>query len=108
MEKFEAESIAEAGKNLPMRDIKYKVIENIKEFEKSCGCIIVKNLDPDYSILLGSLKLIITEAGSPLAHLAIVGREQNIPILLVEDIISKIPKTGKLSVKGNIVEVKEG
>ena len=104
MEKFIGEFLA--GSGLKFSGMKYKVIDSIKDFEKACDCIIVKSLSPDYSILLGSLKLIIAEAGSALSHLAIVGREQSIPILLVEDIISRIPKSGALSINGNVVEIK--
>ena len=84
---------------------KYKVINSVQDFEEGYTSLFVKTLDPDYYLLFNSIKLIITEYGSALSHLAIVGRENNIPIFLAENIISKIPKKGVFSIKNNIVEV---
>ena len=42
--------------------------------------------------------MIVVERGSPLAHLAIIAREQNKGVVLVEDIIEKIPGKGEMSI----------
>ncbi|MGM5482844.1 MAG: PEP-utilizing enzyme, partial [Nanobdellota archaeon] len=64
-------------------------------------------LDADYTVLLNNIKLIISENGSPLAHLATVAREYNKPVLLVENILGKIPKKGSLTIsnEGENVQV---
>ncbi len=94
------------GENLNIEDIKYKVINSIKDYEDKYTCIVVKNLNPDYYLLFGSVRLIITENGSSLSHLAIVGREQGIPILRVKGITNRIAKYGELSINSEIIRVK--
>jgi phosphohistidine swiveling domain-containing protein len=75
----------------------YKVIENILDFEKG-DCIIVKSMNPDFSILLNQINIIISEKGSPLSHLAIIAREYNKTVVIVDNIIDKISKKGILSI----------
>ena len=67
----------------------YQVIEDIMDFKKG-NCIIIASMDPDYSILLSQISIIIAEGGSPLAHLAIIAREYNKTIILI-DFIMHIP-----------------
>ncbi|MEE9525354.1 MAG: PEP-utilizing enzyme [Candidatus Woesearchaeota archaeon] len=93
------------GQDAVTSNTKYKVINSVQDFEDGYTSLFVKTLDPDYYMLFNSIRLIITEHGSSLSHLAIVGREYNIPIFLVENIISKIPKKGILSIKNNMLEV---
>jgi len=80
--------------------LSYKVIQGIE----GCQCIVVKTLNPDYYLLFNGLKLIITETGSPLSHLAIVAREHKIPIFQVES-IKNIPAKGTLSIHQNEIKI---
>jgi len=82
------------------KKFRYKVINQISEFS-GCDCIIIKNLNPDFSILLSNIQLIITEKGSALSHLAVVAREYGKSIILVENIINKTHKTGLLGLRIN-------
>jgi phosphohistidine swiveling domain-containing protein len=84
-------------------NLTYEIINKIKE--PTAETIIIKTLNPDYYLLLGKIKLIITENGSALSHLAIVAREQNIPVLLVENIINNIPEKGSLTIKNETVKI---
>ena len=81
----------------------YEVVQGVREVKSKA--IIVRSLNPDYYLLLGSINLIITENGSELSHLAIVAKEQNVSIFLAEDIIKKINKKGKLAIKNEILEI---
>jgi phosphohistidine swiveling domain-containing protein len=100
---FLGKFLVNTNKTLPQ--MKYQILEDITDYDKRCNCIIVRTLNPDLSILLGSISLIVSEKGFPLAHLAIVAREHNIPILLISDIINKIPNRGKLSLKEEVVNI---
>jgi phosphohistidine swiveling domain-containing protein len=100
---FKAEFLSKPIQDI--NNIKYKVIENIQDCN-DCKCIIVKTLSPDYALLLDSIDLIICETGSVLSHLAIIAREHNKPIILIQDIIEKIPKSGDLSINNNIIKIK--
>jgi len=86
---------------------KYKIIKCVLDY-KGEDCIIISHLNPDFTLLLNKVSLIITEKGSPLAHLAIIAREYQKPILVVENITNKIPKKGELSVicKNENIEIK--
>jgi len=92
------------GSNTAVSKLKYKVINGIEDFDK-CSCIVVKTLNPDFYLLFSSIKLIVTEAGSALSHLAIVAREHNIPVFLAENITERIPKEGTLSINNNEIQV---
>ena len=83
----------------------YQVINNVIDYDKTSKCIIVKSLNPDYYLLFGSLDIIITEKGSALSHLAIVGMEYGVPIIRIDEIISKIPEKGVVSVKNNVINL---
>lgn len=102
MKRFRGRFLVES--NFKILNIRYNVINSIEDFEKDCRCIIVRSLNPDYYLLLGSIDLIVTERGSVLSHLAIVARENGIPVFLTEEIISEMPEKGILSIKGDIIE----
>jgi len=94
--------LVKSNSHLPQ--INYRIIRSIGV---SIGdvppCIVVENLNPDYYLLFGSLKLIVTENGSVLSHLAIIAREYHISVFLSnEEIIEKITEEGTLSLKENI------
>lgn len=93
--------------NIENKIYKYEVVDNILNYEGN-ECIIVYNLNPDFTLLLNKLSLIITEKGSQLSHLAIIAREYEKPVLFVENITKKIPKKGELSIvcKNEDVEIK--
>lgn len=92
-------------KDRPIERIKYQVIREVGEFKKSARCIVVPMLSPDYYLLFSFVDLIITERGSALSHLAIVGMEHGLPIYRAEDIIAQIPKEGLLRIDSDVVEV---
>ena len=80
--------------------LKYQVLKRIFDFKK-CDCIIIEYLNPDFTMLLNSIQVIITERGSRLSHLAIVAREYNRTVIQVNGIMSGVPKIGKLSINYN-------
>ena len=84
-----------------LTSLKYKKINEIDDIK--CSCIVVKTLNPDYYLLFSKLKLIITETGSPLSHLAILAREHNIPIFLAET--KNIPDEGTLSILNDEIQI---
>ena len=88
-------------------NFKYQIINQVNEFSSENDCIILKGLNPDFFLLFGHLKLIITEKGSPLSHLAILAREHKLPILLAEDINDKIPHQGKLVIEGGKIKIEK-
>jgi len=98
MRKIRCTPIVKSSKDITQ--IKYQVIQDPLSYSHS-PCIVVPHLSPDYDLLFGSLKLIITQTGSPLSHLAIVAREFNIPVFRSKNIISKINQTGLLSLTNN-------
>ena len=83
----------------------YEIVNNISDF-KAGDCIITKFLNPDLSLLINKIDLIITENGSSLSHLAIIARDYDKKILIVKDIINRIKKRGKLSLYVNNGDVK--
>jgi phosphoenolpyruvate-protein kinase (PTS system EI component) len=103
--RFKLLSCAEHICGINARHVSYQVINKIEKVNSRC--IIVKNLNPDYYLLFSSVSMIITEHGSPLAHLAIVARERNMPVLLAEGILSKIPRKGRFSIKGGMIEIEK-
>ena len=88
-------------KGLVLRNVNYQEINNILEYRIGTQVVIVPRLNSDYFILFGSIRLIICRNGSALSHLAILGREYDIPIFIPEKIPHKIPKSGKLSISEN-------
>lgn len=64
-------------------------------------CLIVDYLNPELTILLPSIDLMVVEKGSKIAHLAIVAAEYGKTILLVES-ISELKKQSKIVVSDNI------
>ncbi|MBN2423038.1 hypothetical protein JXB41_07475 [Candidatus Woesearchaeota archaeon] len=94
------------GSDIPL-NLSYKSINNVLDYNSS-ECIVIKYLNPDFSLILDNLSLIITEKGSKIAHLAILAMEQNKSIVLIPDIAEKIPKKGKITLselKNNEVEI---
>jgi rifampicin phosphotransferase len=79
------------------KEMKYCRVLRIEDFSGE-ECIIVKAMNPDYTILLPSIQLIITEKGSPIAHLAIIAREYGVPVVLVQGITNKLAQKGKISI----------
>jgi len=79
-------------------DVPYLVIENIDEYKGEAPCIVVNSLHPDYSLLLGSIRLVVAENGSALSHLATIAREYDVAVFLSrEKIMTKIPQRGTLT-----------
>jgi len=88
------------------KNLGYQVVEKVFDFENDKDCIIVRYLNPDFTILLSNIHLIITERGSTLSHLAIISREYGKSIIRINgEIINKIPKKGKLSLSYNQKDV---
>jgi len=87
-------SIKPANK-LYNQTLTFQVISDIRQFKKTTLCIIIPSLNPDFSLLLGFIKVIITQTGSSLSHLSILAREHQIPILKISNIIARLPKHSK-------------
>lgn len=90
---------------LNCKDISYQIISHVFDYSGDAQAIIVNTLNPDYYLLFSNIKLIICENGSTLSHLAIVGRENNIPIYLADNLIKQIPQTGNLSLDNQILKI---
>lgn len=81
-------------------EVPYEVIEGIDEYEGKAPCIVVRCLLPDYSLLFGSVRLIVAENGSALSHLATIAREYGAAVFLSCDkITTSIPQTGMLTLE---------
>ncbi len=87
--------------------IDYQTMGHISEFTGS-PCVIVRSLDPDFSIILHKVRLIITEQGSPLAHLALIALEYGKTIIRLNEASGPVPPRGKLAITGDSkhVEIK--
>ena len=102
MKKYKFENLSLECPNF--KGLKYEILKDINKYSGS-SCIIVKTPLPDLVLLFGSLKLLITETGSLLSHLSIVARENNIPVILVPEIISKIKEKGVLNIENGFLEI---
>lgn len=87
------------------KNIKYRVLTDVNSYQAGLKAIVVPKLMPDYFLLFASIKLIVCEQGSELAHLAILGREYDIPIYRAGSLINSISKTGILSIENNILKI---
>lgn len=79
------------------KPLSFKKVEDILEVT-DIDCIIITSLHPDFSMVLPRVRLIISEKGSTLSHLAILAREYGRSIILVEE-IDKMPENGALQIK---------
>lgn len=103
MQKFQGTFLVEGS--TPNSPAKYKVLRSVSDYAPEYRCIVVPNLNIDYYMLFGSIDFIVTENGGMLSHLAIVGREHGIPIFRAQDIISKIPDNGLLTLNDDTLEI---
>lgn len=76
----------------------YSVASDISDYSQDKQAIVVPVLFPNLFLVFGNIKLIISEKGSYLSHIAILAREQNIPVLLLPEVISKIDEKGTLDI----------
>lgn len=88
-----------------LNNLKFQVLNSVLDFDQKSECIVLDALNPDFSIIIGSISLIIAQKGSSLSHLAIIARENGVGVILIKDIITKIKKKGKISVKGELVQI---
>ena len=91
--------------NLIKSSFTYQVIVQVKDFNTKHDCILVNGLNPDYFLLFGHIKLIISKNGSKLSHLAILAREHGVSILLIDNIPEQIAKRGLLVVKEDNLKI---
>jgi hypothetical protein len=77
----------------------YQVLQKLEEYKIGSKIIIIPRLDPDYTLLLNNIDIIISPSGSQLSHLSIVSREYGKTIILCEDIQRIDKKRGKLRIK---------
>lgn len=94
---FEGKAIVKESGNNDNGKFSYEIVNDIKDYNYS-KCIIIKYMNPDCALLLKHICVIIAENGSPIAHLAIIAREYHKTVILVDKIIKKIPKKGKIHV----------
>lgn len=81
-------------------EMNYRIVKKISDFRES-ECIIVSYLNPDLTLLISNIKVIITERGSVLSHLAIIAREYKKAVFLAEGITRKIATRGRLLIQCN-------
>ncbi|MFH1642960.1 MAG: PEP-utilizing enzyme [Nanoarchaeota archaeon] len=91
--KLEGEFVTKVPLN--KQEFNYQFIDDLRDFKEG-DCIVVKYLDPDFSMLLSDIQLIVTENGSSLSHLAIIAMEYGKCIIRVKDITNNIKNRGKL------------
>jgi len=91
--------------NFNCKDISYQIINHVLDYNGNAQAIIVNSLSSDYYLLFSKIKLIICENGSQLSHLAIVGRENTMPIYLASNVIGNIPQAGKLTLDDQVLYV---
>ena len=65
-------------------ELRYQKVKEILDYKEGHKCIIVRYLNPDFTILLDNINVIITQKGSELAHLSIMARENCKDIILLE------------------------
>ncbi|MBT3720825.1 hypothetical protein HN789_07690 [archaeon] len=87
-------------------NLSYELVNSIFDYKNS-NTIIIPFLNPDYTIILNKLDVIISNSGSALSHLAVVAREYNKSVIILEKDFPKIKKYGnlKLSIKGDQVQI---
>ncbi len=84
--------------------IGYQMLSHVTDYDAS-PCIIVTSLNPDFSMILNKIRLIITEHGSPLAHLSLIAMEYGKTIIRLDQPLEDIPSSGTLSMTGNAQHV---
>ena len=87
--------------------LSYELISNVLDYGKS-NCIIIPFMNPDFTLLINKVDLIITQTGSALSHLATVAREYKTPVIIIDKSIALIPKKGFISLnkENENVEIK--
>jgi phosphoenolpyruvate-protein kinase (PTS system EI component) len=84
---------------------RFEYIDDVRQY-CNAPVIIIPTLHPDFSLLFGSIKIIITGSGSMLSHLVILSREQHISVLLAPDIIKKqIVHSGFVIIKDDVITI---
>ena len=77
--------------------------QSYKELHDNTTIIVVSGLYSEYVLYLGRIQLIISQAGSSLSHLALVAREQRLPIIVSPSITTRL-----LSPLGELIIEKDG
>ena len=71
------------------------------ELDVTGKILVVKHVDPGWTLLLVQAAGVISEKGNPLSHVAIVSREINIPAIVgVPDAVNRIRTGQSLSIDG--------
>jgi phosphohistidine swiveling domain-containing protein len=86
-------------------DLHFQKLNSIYDYENNNQCIVVKTLNPDFSILLSSVSLIVTLRGHALSHLAIVAKEKGITVIKIDEDFEKIPRKGRIILKNDMIEI---
>ena len=82
----------------------FEIVKGIKPNMNSLA-IVVSSLDPEYTLYLGNIHLIISKNGSSLAHLSLVANDYNIPIIRCETMeLDKIKNKTKVIIHKNTIE----
>lgn len=69
--------------------------------------LVVRTLDPRLAPLLGRVAGVVAETGSVLSHLAILAREQRVPVVVgVEGACERFPAGSRLAIDGGTGEVR--
>ena len=91
--------------------LKQGVISNINihsqtEASYQKRCIVIPKASIDYDLAAVNADVIITEQGGPLAHLAIVSREQGKLLIRIDNAVKQFPKFSKLMIDLNKLTLK--
>lgn len=82
--------------------------EDLKNFPKG-GVLVARNTSPRYVTVMPQAAAIITDAGSPTGHMALLAREFQIPTIINTGIASQILKAGQeVTVDANYNNVYDG
>jgi pyruvate,water dikinase len=71
------------------------VVREARDMERfpPVGVLVVRSLMPDWMELVGRVKAIVTEVGSPTGHMASIAREFKVPMLVnVKDATRRVPE----------------
>ena len=97
---YSGQFLATSKNNLINRKFRIQKLDQVFEYNQKYKAILIPSLHSDFSLIISSVTICITCSGSLLSHLAIVAREQGIPVFLIKDLLSwsSLPATNQLTI----------
>lgn len=85
--------------------LSYQRISSVNDYNNRAKAIVISTLNPDYFLLFSKIKLVISDKGSKLAHLAILAREHDMPLVVSKGISKKTKTKGRLKLEKNTITI---